>query len=82
MMIVRIKFFAVARDIADCSEADLSLKDGVSAAHVLDALIGKYPRLQEWKESLRLAVNCEYVSANHIVQNNDEIAIIPPVSGG
>jgi molybdopterin synthase catalytic subunit len=79
---VDVKLFAMARDLAGLSETVLSLPAGSPADSVLEALIGKYPRLKEWKEHLRVAVNREYVPQEHILQDRDEVAIIPPVSGG
>jgi len=82
MIEVTVKFFAVARDIAGMDEHKYSLPEGTSASDVLGKLSNEYPRFQDWKNHLRIAVNCEYVSLTHVLKNQDEIAIIPPVSGG
>jgi molybdopterin converting factor subunit 1 len=79
---VNVKFFAAARDIAGKDEETVTMDEGSTPADVLDALEGIYPRLREWKGHLRLAVNYEYAPGNVVLNDQDEIAIIPPVSGG
>jgi molybdopterin converting factor subunit 1 len=82
MITVEVKIFAMARDLVGLNETVLSLPAGSPAGAVIDALVKGYPQLGAWKEHLRLAVNREYVSARHILRDRDEVAIIPPVSGG
>ncbi|HXG37433.1 MAG TPA: MoaD/ThiS family protein, partial [Bacteroidota bacterium] len=45
-------------------------------------LVDLNPKFEQWKSSLRLAVNLEYVNSDHPLQDGDEVAVIPPVSGG
>jgi molybdopterin converting factor subunit 1 len=82
MITVEVKLFAGAKDAAGTSALRLSLDDGAPVRAVLDALGAQYPRFREWLPYLKLAVNCEYVGNDHALHNNDEVAIIPPVSGG
>jgi molybdopterin synthase sulfur carrier subunit len=79
---VRVKLFAVAKDLAGTDEATLSLHDGALASSVLDHFLKVNSRFEDWKAHLRLAVNTEYVDLNHLLHDGDEVAIIPPVSGG
>lgn len=81
-MKVRLKLFSVARDLAGFHEQDVELDQRAVAASVLDALILQNSQFRDWKPSLRLAVNQEYVQADHPLQEGDEVAVIPPVSGG
>ena len=81
-MNIRVKFFALARDIAGKDESVLSLPALSTAQAVLDSLIAQHPRFHEWKNHLRIAVNYEYVQTDQKLNENDEVAIIPPVSGG
>ena len=82
MMRVKVKFFAIARDIVGTSEKVLVLPLESAASTVLDALVTENPRLGEWKNYLRIAVNSQYVSLEQKLHDQDEVAIIPPVSGG
>jgi molybdopterin converting factor subunit 1 len=79
---VRVKLFAVAKDLVGTGDVELSLQDGSRASNVLDHFLKASPGLSSWKNHLRVAVNAEYVELNHRLQNGDEVAIIPPVSGG
>ncbi len=81
-MKVRLKLFSVARDLAGFHEQDVELDQQAVASSVLDALIRQNSQFRDWKPSLRLAVNHEYVQGNHPLQEGDEVAVIPPVSGG
>ena len=81
-MNVRVKLFAAARDIVGKDETDLSLPENSTASAVIRLLVQQHPKLDQWKTYLRLAVNWEYASTDQVLHNNDEIAVIPPVSGG
>lgn len=82
MITVRIKFFAVLRDIVGSGEKVIALPIESRASGIVDALVIDYPEMRKWKEHLRVAVNWEYVPPSYLLQDNDEVAIIPPVSGG
>ena len=82
MIQVTVKLFALARDLAGTDQLVLSVPAYSPADAVIDLLALKYPAFQQWRTHLRLAVNCEYVSLNHPLSDADEVAVIPPVSGG
>jgi len=82
MMRVRVKLFAMIRELAGMGEGSLSLAPGASAGEAVDALIEDHPKLKEWKPYIRVAVNCTYVPMGFILHDGDEVAVIPPVSGG
>jgi len=82
MIEINVKLFSVAKDLAGIPETKLSLDHQATASHVLDYLVQTNPRFAEWRNHLRVAVNCEYVELNHTLHDGDEVAIIPPVSGG
>ncbi|RAJ75189.1 molybdopterin synthase sulfur carrier subunit [Chitinophaga dinghuensis] len=72
--------FGVAKDIAGRSM--ITLPDGITTVGDLKTwLLATYPGLQQLN-SLMIAVNREYAADNQLVAANDEIAVIPPVSGG
>lgn len=81
-MKVRVRLFSIAREITGSSDLALDLGAEAVAKDVLDLLQEDHPALRKWKRSLRLAVNREYVSENHRLSEGDEVAVIPPVSGG
>lgn len=81
-MKVRLRLFSVARDIAGFDEQMIDLPTGQDAGAALQVLLDHHPALKVWRSSLRLAVNCEYVDPSRALQEGDEVAVIPPVSGG
>lgn len=82
MMSVRVKLFAMARDIAGVHETIISLPTDSTTSGLLQSLLLQYPRLKDWRNHFRIAVNCEYVDLHQPLHDGDEVAIIPPVSGG
>ncbi|MSP78737.1 MAG: MoaD/ThiS family protein [Dehalococcoidia bacterium] len=81
-MKVRIRFFAIARERADRSEVLLDVPANASVGQALDVVGLQFPKLPAILRRSMIAVNREYVERDHRLQDNDEIAIIPPVSGG
>jgi molybdopterin converting factor subunit 1 len=81
-MRVRVLFFGVLKDWAGKASDTLDLHQGASVADLLAHYERQIPRLRESLPSLALAVNQEYASAETKLKSNDEVAILPPVSGG
>ncbi len=80
-MKINLLAFGIAKDIIGQRFLDLELATGISVAELRAELVLRYPRLKDLA-SVKLAVNSEYVSENLLLNNNDEVALIPPVSGG
>jgi MoaE-MoaD fusion protein len=81
-MQVRLLFFATLKDIVGAREMQLEVPVGVTIADVLTHLEGNYPRIKEYRQVVLTAINEEYVDQNTQVEDGDELAIFPPVSGG
>jgi molybdopterin converting factor subunit 1 len=79
---VRLLAFAGARDVIGAAEVTLPLAAPCSAAELLAEVCRRYPALQPWRASLRVAVNGTYAHADDRVAAGDEVALIPPVAGG
>ncbi len=80
-MDLSILLFGVARDIVGDKVLDLTLPDNENVEGLMNRIKEQYPRFGELK-SLLIAVNDEYATKEKILAPNDEIALIPPVSGG
>ncbi|RYU78285.1 MoaD/ThiS family protein [Hymenobacter persicinus] len=80
-MKLKIALFGIAKEIVGSSQLDLTAPDQQSVTGLMDQLRGQYPALGELT-SFAVAVNSEYAAADYRLQENDEIALIPPVSGG
>jgi molybdopterin synthase catalytic subunit len=74
--------FSIAKDLAGFGEETIELAPSAIASDVLEYLAGKDPRFHEWRGALRVAVNQQYVHDAHTLSDGDEVAVIPPVSGG
>jgi len=77
-----VKLFARLGDLAGTRETEVELGEGITAGDVYTILCRRYPSLAGMEQSLMLAVNAEYVTPEHPVRDGDEVALIPPVSGG
>lgn len=81
-MIVHLRFFASLRERLKMSAAERTLADGATVADVWLALCRDRPDLEPLGGSITFAVNREYVDRAHRLADGDELALIPPVSGG
>ena len=82
-MVVSVRLFAVLREAARREELDVELADGATAGDLVDAVArdtGLGAVVQRGR--VVVAVNREYVPAGHTLRDGDEVALIPPVSGG
>jgi molybdopterin synthase catalytic subunit len=81
-MFIRVLFFGVLRDLVGLSSDSLDLADGARLADVLQHYESRIPKLQALLPSVALSVNQQYVSRDVELSSGDEVAILPPVSGG
>ncbi|HEY4120330.1 MAG TPA: MoaD/ThiS family protein [Byssovorax sp.] len=79
---VRVLAFAGARDVLGEAEIAFPLAAPCSADELLAEVCRAYPGLEPWRRALRVAVNGTYADAGDPVALGDEVALIPPVSGG
>jgi molybdopterin converting factor subunit 1 len=81
-MRVVVKLFAAARDLAGTSEATVDVGETATVAEVRHALAGRYAALAPLVARSLVAVNAEYADDATTLAKDDELALIPPVSGG
>ena len=81
-MRVRIRLFAVQRELAGTREVALDLPEGGTVADAWEALVALHPALAPGRDSVRFARNGKYADAATGLTDGDEVAMIPPVSGG
>ena len=81
-MQVKVLFFGQLKDITGQTQDSLELAGGETLEQVFDHYAGKFPRLQELRSSIVIACNQNFAEASTEVLDGDEIAFLPPVSGG
>jgi molybdopterin converting factor subunit 1 len=79
---VRVRLFAIQRELAGTREVPLELPDGATIDDAWAALVERYPALAPGRAAVRFARNGEYTDAGTSLGDGDELAVIPPVSGG
>ena len=80
-MKVSVRFFALYRERAGTSQTEVELPDGATPEELLIRLRSEYASLPT-SDSMLIAVNSEYASPEAPLHDGDEVALIPPVSGG
>ena len=81
-MKVIIRYFAGHRDITGRAEEHLDLAPGATVGTLWEQLVARYPRLGGYSGRLLYAVNQEFSTLASELHEGDEVAFIPPVSGG
>ena len=81
-MRVRLRFFAAIREIVGCEEMERDIAEGLSTGGLFDELVSEYPKLESFATVIQIAVNHEVVDLRHGILPDDEVAFLPPVSGG
>ena len=79
---VRVRLFAALREIVGEEQMELELPAGTTVSGVWDELVRKDQRLASFEGSINYAVNHDFVARETEISANDEIAFLPPVSGG
>ncbi len=79
---VKIKFFGAAADLAGTRETEMQVQDGATLGELWTDMADQHPEIVPMKDSLAYAINNEYARWTDTVEPGDEIAILPPVSGG
>ena len=81
-MRVTVKLFARLRDIAGAAELTREVTPGATVAAVWKGLAAEFPGLAQYERSVSSAVNADYSRMDAQVGEGDEVAFLPPVSGG
>jgi molybdopterin converting factor subunit 1 len=81
-MRVRVLFFGMLKDFAGKSADSIELPDGALLRDLLAHYEKQIPRLKESLASLAMAVNQQYAGVDTKLNDKDEVALLPPVSGG
>ena len=80
--VISLHLFAGAAEAVGLRFLQVSISDGALVNELLATLVAEFPVLATMSNSLRFAVNQEFVDMNHRLCDGDEVAVLPPVSGG
>ncbi len=81
-MQVRILLFGALKDLMDRDRDTMELPEQATVEDLLRRFMTAAPQMQKFASSLAIAVNREYAFPSHVLQDGDEVALLPPVSGG
>ena len=81
-MRVSIRLFARLRDLAGTGELVREVPEPATVQTVWAALASEMPGLREYERTMSVAVNADYARMSAAVGDGDEVAFLPPVSGG
>lgn len=81
-MQIRVCYFAVLRELVGLREEEIEVAEGADIAELLRVLAQKYPSLGSIVGRVAIARNHQYAEPHVVLREGDEIALLPPVSGG
>ena len=81
-MRLRVLFFGMLKDLVGRPADEIDLPDGTDLGAVFERYASRYPRLRELAPSIVAARNQEFAERDTLLADGDEVAFLPPVSGG
>ncbi|WP_416236589.1 molybdopterin converting factor subunit 1 [Thermomicrobium sp. 4228-Ro] len=81
-MRVTVRYFAVVRELLGRDSEEQELSEGTTVGQLCEQLIAEQPVLDRLRRSLLVMVNRRYARPDQLLRDGDEVALIPPVSGG
>ena len=79
---VTVKLFAIFQEVFATDELKINLETGATVSQIFDRLVQQHSSLEKWRSLTRYAINLNFAEPHTILNNGDEVALIPPVSGG
>jgi MoaE-MoaD fusion protein len=81
-VVVKVLFFGVLKDLTGVAEDIVEVPAGTDVSHLFSTYTRRFETLEAARPSILFARNQEFVSPNTILAEGDEVAFLPPVSGG
>ena len=79
---ITVKLFAIFQEVFATDQMQITLESGAPASQIFDRLVSQQPHLEKWRSLTRYAINLNFAESHTVLSNGDEVALIPPVSGG
>lgn len=81
-MIVRVRLFAALREIVGREEIEMEIPSETTAGGLWEMVVSKHPKLNPYTTTIQVAINQEFADRAARLDPQDEVAFLPPVSGG
>ena len=79
---IKVKLFAILRERVGESEITITVPTGITVNHLSSEILKKYPQLKSFNNKFVTSVNCKVTTGDTVITSKDEVALLPPVSGG
>ena len=79
---IKVRLFANLRELVGEREITITVPGGVTVSYLNKEILKKYPQLKSFSNKFVTSVNCKITTGDTIITSSDEIALLPPVSGG
>ena len=79
---IKVKLFAILRERVGESEITITVPSGITVNHLNSEILKKYPQLKPFSNKFVTSVNCKVTTGDTVITSKDEVALLPPVSGG
>ncbi len=79
---IKVKLFAILKERVGESEITITVPTGITVNYLNSEILKKYPQLKSFNNKFVTSVNWKVTTGDTIISSKDEIALLPPVSGG
>lgn len=79
---IKVKLFAILRERVGESEITITVPSGITVNDLNSEILKKYPQLKSFSNKFVTSVNCKVTTGDTVITSKDEVALLPPVSGG
>ena len=79
---IKVKLFAILRERVGESAITITVSGGITVNQLNSEILKKYPQLKSFRNKFVTSVNWKVTTGDTIICSKDEIALLPPVSGG
>jgi molybdopterin converting factor subunit 1 len=79
---IKVRLFAILREMVGEREITITVPTGITVSKLNNEILKKYPQLKSFSNKFVTSVNCKITTGDTIITSKDEIALLPPVSGG
>jgi molybdopterin converting factor subunit 1 len=79
---IKVRLFANLRELVGEREITIIVPSGVTVSYLNNEILKKYPQLKSFSNKFVTSVNCKVTTGDTVINSSNEIALLPPVSGG